>query len=128
MNHFGDVISMFWGRCNLYSNSIICSQVSDYSEEPHLIELDDSSKSERTVFILPPEPTGLPEGVQYNYEKFPVLDSSLFPEQKAPNALVASLKSTPCPSSPMTRRTKQEIKSAQRIALQQNKSPQHWAK
>ena len=40
-------------------------QVDENREEPHLIELDDSSKSERTVFITPPDPVGLPPGVEY---------------------------------------------------------------
>jgi hypothetical protein len=32
-----------------------------------LLELDDSQQSERTVFIMPPEPNGLPPGSTYNY-------------------------------------------------------------
>ena len=102
--------------------------MSDISEEPKLIELDDSSRSERTVFIMPPEPTGLPEGKTYSYTHFPILNLALLPETRLVNPLVASLKATPCPNSPMTRRTKQEVKSAQRIAVQQQKSPQTWAK
>ena len=38
----------------------------DETDAP-LLELDDSQKSERTVFIAPPEPTGLPPGSSYNY-------------------------------------------------------------
>jgi len=41
-----------------------------------LLEMEDSHKSERTVFIAPPEPTGLPEGVTYSY------DVSLFSDIK----------------------------------------------
>lgn len=32
-----------------------------------LLEIEDGLKSERTVFIPPPEPTGLPDGVTYSY-------------------------------------------------------------
>lgn len=33
-----------------------------------LLELEECHKSERTVFIPPPEPTGLPPGVTYEYQ------------------------------------------------------------
>lgn len=32
-----------------------------------LLEFDDSQQSERTVFIMPPEPNGLPPGSTYSY-------------------------------------------------------------
>ena len=33
-----------------------------------LLELDESHKSERTVFVMPPEPNGLPPGRMYSYK------------------------------------------------------------
>lgn len=33
-----------------------------------LLEFEESHKSERTVFIPPPEPIGLPVGVTYSYD------------------------------------------------------------
>ena len=102
-------------------------KVDDNRDEPRLIELDDTSKSERTVFIMPPEPKGLPDGKTYSYNGFPALREDLFlPRPK----LVAAtpLKTPACPGSPMTRRTKQEVRSAQKIAQKHAGSPQLWAK
>jgi hypothetical protein len=33
-----------------------------------LIELDESLQNERTVYIMPPEPIGLPSGRTYSYK------------------------------------------------------------
>ena len=42
-------------------------KVDESRDEPKLIELDEASTTERTVFIMPPEPTGLPAGKTYRY-------------------------------------------------------------
>ena len=42
--------------------------------------------------------------------------------------LLGGIKLIPCPNSPMTRRTKQEVRSAQKIAQKQSTSPDLWAK
>ena len=40
-------------------------RVSDVSDEPRLLEMEDTFSSERTVFIAPPDATGLPAGATY---------------------------------------------------------------
>ena len=56
---------------NIKSNVLIIDistfvvQVDESRDEPKLIELDDSHKSERTVFVTPPDPSGLPNGLEY---------------------------------------------------------------
>ncbi|XP_012934851.1 DENN domain-containing protein 4B [Aplysia californica] len=104
-----------------------CSEkVDELREEPKLIEIDNTHTSERTVFIMPPEPTGLPEGIKYSYNGFPELKSELFLPKKT-ESLIVPAKPT-CPNSPLARRTKQEVKSAQKMALQQAGDPETWSK
>ncbi|KAL2781543.1 DENN domain-containing protein 4C [Daubentonia madagascariensis] len=53
----------------------------DSAEDTKLIELDDSQKSEHTVFIMPPEPPpddGKDLSPKYSYKCFPRLDLKLF--------------------------------------------------
>ena len=102
-------------------------KVEDYRDDPRLIELDDTTKSEPTVFIMPPEPVGLPPGSTYVYNGFPELNYDLFLPRLRP-LLTTPLKSSTCPSSPMTRRTKQEIRSAHKIAQKHAGTPVLWAK
>ncbi|NXN06889.1 MYCPP protein, partial [Indicator maculatus] len=108
----------------------------DKTGEARLIELDESYKSEHTVFITPPEIPHLPNGeehpLQYSYNGFPVLKLDLFerPEGflKAPNNKLSSKASSPNSPSPMFRRTKQEIKSAHKIAKKYSSIPQMWSR
>ncbi|XP_075224805.1 DENN domain-containing protein Crag isoform X2 [Lycorma delicatula] len=95
----------------------------------HLIELDESHQSERTMFIVPPEQSGQPV-VSHIYESFK-LDPELFCIQKketkgTPSCRVSS--GGLAPGSPMARRTKHEIKSAQKLARKYAASPELWAK
>lgn len=108
----------------------------DKSGEVRLIELDASFKSEHTVFVTPPEIPQLPNGeeppLQYSYNGFPVLRNNLFerPEgflQARKNKL-PSKPSSPGSPSPMFRRTKQEIKSAHKIAKRYSSIPQMWSR
>lgn len=108
----------------------------DKSGEVRLIELDSSFKSEHTVFVTPPEIPHLPNGeeppLQYSYNGFPVLRNNLFerPEgflQARKNKL-PSKPSSPSSPSPMFRRTKQEIKSAHKIAKRYSSIPQMWSR
>ncbi|KAF3830625.1 hypothetical protein GH733_004444 [Mirounga leonina] len=108
----------------------------DKSGEMRLIELDESFKSEHTVFVTPPEIPHLPNGeeppLQYSYNGFPVLRNNLFerPEgflQTQKNKL-PSKSSSPSSPSPMFRRTKQEIKSAHKIAKRYSSIPQMWSR
>uniref|UniRef100_H0X9L0 DENN domain containing 4A n=1 Tax=Otolemur garnettii TaxID=30611 RepID=H0X9L0_OTOGA len=108
----------------------------DKSGEVRLIELDDSFKSEHTVFVTPPEIPHLPSGeeppLQYSYNGFPVLRNNLFerPEGflQAQRNKLPSKSSSPSSPSPMFRRTKQEIKSAHKIAKRYSSIPQMWSR
>ncbi|XP_076443222.1 C-myc promoter-binding protein-like isoform X3 [Babylonia areolata] len=101
--------------------------IDETKEEARLIETDNSQTSERTVFIMPPEPTGLPEGSVYSYNGFPELKPELFLKKKV-STLSLPTKQALCPNSPLARRSKQEVKSAQKLAQQFLGNPKHWAK
>ncbi|KAB1276954.1 C-myc promoter-binding protein [Camelus dromedarius] len=108
----------------------------DKSGEMRLIELDESFKSEHTVFVTPPEIPHLPSGeeppLQYSYNGFPVLRNNLFerPEGflQTRKSKLPSKSSSPSSPSPMFRRTKQEIKSAHKIAKRYSSIPQMWSR
>ncbi|EMP36013.1 C-myc promoter-binding protein [Chelonia mydas] len=108
----------------------------DKSGETRLIELDESYKSEHTVFITPPEIPHLPNGeehpLQYSYSGFPVLKLDLFDPPEGflttPNNKLSSKANSPNSPSPMFRRTKQEIKSAHKIAKRYSSIPQMWSR
>ncbi|CAN0080148.1 unnamed protein product [Lampetra planeri] len=106
------------------------------ADDVRLIELDESYRSEHTVFITPPEPPAGPgpDALKpaYKYSGFPVLNHSLF---EMPLGLLkvpqGCAKKNSCPNSPapaLARRTKQEIKSAQKQARKCSAMPQMWAK
>ncbi|XP_038556710.1 C-myc promoter-binding protein-like isoform X2 [Micropterus salmoides] len=108
---------------------------SDRPEETRLIEIDESQRSEHTVFITPPELPPLPEGEEYplcyRYDGFPVLSLDLFdPVEglRTTSSRLAAKHSCPTSPAPMFRRTKQEIKSAQKIAKKYSSIPQLWSK
>ncbi|RUS86371.1 hypothetical protein EGW08_005889 [Elysia chlorotica] len=101
-------------------------KVDEMKDEPKLIELENTQTSERTVFIMPPEPVDLPEGVSYHYNGFPSLKPELFLSTKKSSTQTPA--KLVCPNSPHARRSKQEVKSAQKIALQQAENPETWAK
>ncbi|KAK2853669.1 hypothetical protein Q5P01_006330 [Channa striata] len=107
----------------------------DKSEETRLIETDESQRSEHTVFITPPELPPLPEGEEYpllySYDGFPVLCLDLFDPVEGlriPSSRLAARHSCPTSPAPMFRRTKQEIKLAQKIAKKYSSIPQLWSK
>ncbi|XP_076984366.1 C-myc promoter-binding protein isoform X5 [Tamandua tetradactyla] len=108
----------------------------DKSGDVRLIELDESFKSEHTVFVTPPEIPHLPSGeeppLQYSYNGFPVLRNNLFetPEGflQMRKSKLPSKSSSPTSPSPMFRRTKQEIKSANKIAKRYSSIPQMWSR
>ncbi|XP_041844894.1 C-myc promoter-binding protein-like isoform X3 [Melanotaenia boesemani] len=108
---------------------------SDKPEETRLIEIDESQRSEHTVFITPPELPPLAEGEEYplcyRYDGFPVLSLDLFDPVEGlwtPSSRFAARHSCPTSPAPMFRRTKQEIKSAQKIAKKYSSIPQLWSK
>ncbi|XP_076102516.1 C-myc promoter-binding protein-like isoform X2 [Mytilus galloprovincialis] len=101
-------------------------KVNETLDEPKLIELD-GSHSERTVYIMPPEPVGLPEGAKYSYNGFPTLKTELFLRKKESELSLPS-KGPLCPNSPISRRSKQEIRSSQKMAQQYATNAMLWAK
>uniref|UniRef100_A0A8C5LT83 DENN domain containing 4C n=1 Tax=Leptobrachium leishanense TaxID=445787 RepID=A0A8C5LT83_9ANUR len=103
-------------------------------EDTRLIELDESQKSEHTVFIMPPEP--LPEDgpdplPKYSYNSFPRLDYSLFDRTREHYlSFNGHVKGKPDGDGPsfIAKRTKQEIKSAHKLARKYYTSAPHWAR
>ncbi|XP_037531719.1 DENN domain-containing protein 4C [Nematolebias whitei] len=92
------------------------------SEDTKLLELDESQKSEHTVFVMPPEPppdNGPEPAPCYTYKGFPKLQLDLFdrPRELRP-ALSSRTAGASLSSSPalLTKRTKQEIKLAYKMA------------
>uniref|UniRef100_A0A8D2LUP6 DENN domain containing 4A n=1 Tax=Varanus komodoensis TaxID=61221 RepID=A0A8D2LUP6_VARKO len=108
----------------------------DKAGDTRIIELDESYKSEHTVFITPPEIPHLPNGEelpsQYSYSGFPVLRQDLFEQPEGlltiQNSKLFSKVSSPNSPLPMFRRTKQEIKSAHKIAKRYSSIPQMWSR
>ncbi|XP_042330876.1 C-myc promoter-binding protein isoform X2 [Sceloporus undulatus] len=108
----------------------------DRTGEARLMELDESYRSEHTVFITPPEIPHLPNGEelpsQYSYNGFPVLRQDLFEHPVGlltiRNNKLSSKASSPNSPLPMFRRTKQEIKSAHKIAKRYSSIPQMWSR
>lgn len=78
--------------------------------EGRLIEPDALHKSDKTVFVLPPEQTQSQGRIYNNF----TLDVNQLVEKK--RHLAAVLAAGNVPGSPMARRTKHEIKSAQKFA------------
>ncbi|KAM3870268.1 LOW QUALITY PROTEIN: C-myc promoter-binding protein [Diretmus argenteus] len=108
---------------------------SERPEDTRLIELDESHRSEHTVYINPPELPPLPQGEEhplcYSYSGFPVLNAKLLEPLEGPNppsASTAPRHSSPASPTAIFRRSKQEIKSAQRMAKTYSSMPQMWPK
>ncbi|KAM6035720.1 DENN domain-containing protein 4C isoform 3-T3 [Theristicus caerulescens] len=106
----------------------------DSVEDARLIELDESQKSEHTVFIMPPEPPaddGQDRVPKYSYKNFPRLDFKLFDRPQelklsfSRHAAGSSISNSPAL---MAKRTKQEIKTAHKLAKKYYVSPPQWAK
>ncbi|KAJ8385254.1 hypothetical protein AAFF_G00191310 [Aldrovandia affinis] len=107
---------------------------SESTEDTRLMELDESQKSDLTVFVMPPEPP-LEDGdnppARYSYKSFPRLHPELFdrPQELRPalssRAAGASLSSSPAV---LAKRTKQEIKLAYKMAKRYYSNPPLWAK
>uniref|UniRef100_A0A673YK32 DENN/MADD domain containing 4A n=1 Tax=Salmo trutta TaxID=8032 RepID=A0A673YK32_SALTR len=108
---------------------------SDGPEDTRLIELDESHRSEHTVYINPPELRPLAQGEEhplcYSYSGFPVLSRDLLELQDGPHPPSASLTqrhTSPASPAAIFRRSKQEIRSAQRMAKTHASVPQMWSK
>ncbi|KAL4640325.1 DENN domain-containing protein 4C [Arapaima gigas] len=103
-------------------------------EDTRLIELDESQKSDLTVFVTPPEPLsedGADPVAHYSYKNFPQLRLELFdcPQELRP-ALSSRAAGSSVSSSPalLAKRTKQEIKLASKMAKRFFLQPQLWAR
>uniref|UniRef100_A0A8C5G5R9 DENN/MADD domain containing 4B n=1 Tax=Gouania willdenowi TaxID=441366 RepID=A0A8C5G5R9_GOUWI len=98
-------------------------------EEVRLIDLDETQSGEHTVCIMPPEDPQEPDGSEspalYSYETFPSLKLELF--DRPQDKLRVPTKGS-APSSPAPRRTKQEIKLAQKRAQKYVAVPEMWSK
>ncbi|XP_068170263.1 C-myc promoter-binding protein isoform X1 [Antennarius striatus] len=104
-------------------------------EETRLIELDESHRSEHTVYVNPPELPPLPQGEEhpqcYSYTGFPVLNAELLEPLHAsnpPSADMTSRHSSPASPTAIFKRSKQEIKLAQRMAKTYSSMPLMWSK
>uniref|UniRef100_A0A182JSM0 UDENN domain-containing protein n=1 Tax=Anopheles christyi TaxID=43041 RepID=A0A182JSM0_9DIPT len=106
-------------------------KVSAYEDTPteiKLIEWDSGQSSERTKFILPPEcQPGQPDHL-YTYSSFTLDPLLLKQTRKSVIDSVLHHHSSLAPGSPMARRTKHEIKTAQKLARKHQGNPELWAK
>ncbi|XP_043917018.1 DENN domain-containing protein 4C [Protopterus annectens] len=103
------------------------------TEDIRLIEFDESQKSEHTVFIMPPEPPpddGTDPPHMYRYTNFPMLNYELFDRPLEAKLSFKRILNNSASDSPslMAKRTKQEIKSAQKLAKKLYSNPELWAK
>lgn len=122
-------------------------QTDHYNNDPvRFLEID-GTISDRTVFILPPDASDLPAGGVYKYKDFDDLSPRLFCEREdedcvsggqPASAFEAGYQSyihlargggpLSTPVTSLAKRTKQEIRSAQRSARKNVESPFTWAK
>ncbi|XP_069782637.1 DENN domain-containing protein 4C isoform X3 [Narcine bancroftii] len=105
----------------------------DCTEDTKLIELDESQRSEHTVFIMPLEPPPSDEQDlegRFSYKTFPVLKPELFDRPQEMKMPIRLLIGGTVPSSLglMAKRTKQEMKTAQKIAKKYFSIPALWFK
>ncbi|XP_071522389.1 DENN domain-containing protein Crag isoform X1 [Panulirus ornatus] len=103
-------------------------KVIDEDASIRLLEVE-MAQSEHTLFLPPPEPVYLPEGLTYSYSAFPKLKPELFPLCEPKPVLPPKMKAPQTtPASPLARRTKQEVKTDQRLASRYSQTPILWAK
>ncbi|XP_056141573.1 DENN domain-containing protein 4B-like [Lampris incognitus] len=132
------MFTQFIEECSFVSDRHACLEFFDECvqkvdvekpEEVRLIDLDESHSGEHTVFIMPPEEPQEPDGSEspanYSYETFPILRTELF--DRPQDQLRVPAKGS-APSSPAPRRTKQEIKLAQKRAQKYSAVADMWSK
>ncbi|XP_026172719.1 DENN domain-containing protein 4B [Mastacembelus armatus] len=132
------MFTQFIEECSFVSDRHACLEFFDECvqkvdvekpEEVRLVDLDESHSGEHTVFIMPPEEPQESDGSEcpalYSYETFPTLKPGLF--DRPQDQLRAPAKGS-APSSPAPRRTKQEIKLAQKRAQKYSAVPDMWSK
>ncbi|KAM8870366.1 DENN domain-containing protein 4B isoform 1-T2 [Spinachia spinachia] len=132
------MFTQFIEECSFVSDRHACLEFFDECvqkvdvekpEEVRLIDLDETHSGEHTVFIMPPEEPQEPDGSEcpalYSYETFPTLKPELF--ERPQDQLRVPMKGS-APNSPAPRRTKQEIKLAQKRAQKYSAVPDMWSK
>uniref|UniRef100_A0A665U941 DENN/MADD domain containing 4B n=1 Tax=Echeneis naucrates TaxID=173247 RepID=A0A665U941_ECHNA len=129
------MFTQFIEECSFVSDRHACLEFFDECVQKvrtfstPLIDLDESHSGEHTVFIMPPEEPQEPDGSEcpalYSYETFPTLRPDLFDQPQ--DQLRVPAKGS-APSSPAPRRTKQEIKLAQKRAQKYSTVPDMWSK
>uniref|UniRef100_A0A8B9JXW4 DENN/MADD domain containing 4B n=1 Tax=Astyanax mexicanus TaxID=7994 RepID=A0A8B9JXW4_ASTMX len=132
------MFTQFIEECSFVSDRHACLEFFDECvqkvdvekpEEVRLIDLDEAHSGEHTVFIMPPEEPQEPDGSEcpaiYSYETFPILQPDLF--DRPQDQLRTPAKGS-APNSPAPRRTKQEIKLAQKRAQKYSSVPDMWSK
>ncbi|XP_068179237.1 DENN domain-containing protein 4B [Antennarius striatus] len=132
------MFTQFIEECSFVSDRHACLEFFDECvqkvdvekpEDVRLIDLDETHSGEHTVFIMPPEEPQEPDGSEspalYSYETFPVLRPELF--DRPQDQTRAPAKGS-APSSPAPRRTKQEIKLAQKRAQKCCAAPDMWSR
>ncbi|XP_055083899.1 DENN domain-containing protein 4B-like [Periophthalmus magnuspinnatus] len=133
------MFTQFIEECSFVSDRHACLEFFDecvqkvdveHPEEVCLVDLEESLCGEHTVFIMPPEEPQEADGSEtpapYSYETFPSLKMELF--DRPQDLIKVQTKGSPAPSSPAPRRTKQEIKLAQKRAQKYSAVPDMWAK
>ncbi|MCI4374566.1 hypothetical protein PGIGA_G00007610 [Pangasianodon gigas] len=132
------MFTQFIEECSFVSDRHACLEFFDECvqkvdvekpEEVRLIDLDETHSGEHTVFIMPPEEPQESDGSEcpalYSYETFPILNPELF--DRPQDQLRTTAKGS-APNSPAPRRTKQEIKLAQKCAQKYSAVPDMWSK
>lgn len=103
------------------------SAYDDTAKEIHFVDWDTSHSSERTKIILPPDFQSTTPGQTFTYSRF-VLDPLLLKQSRKTLLSNFAHSAALTPGSPMARRTKHEIKIAQKMARKCQAIPETWAK
>jgi len=104
------------------------SYVGEALDAARFLEHDANADNDRTLIVLPPEAKDLPEGAEYHYDTFS-LDARLFPvADDVSDADGGEERPPQTPAVNLARRTKQEIRSAQKMAARHIRSPYYWAR
>lgn len=101
------------------------SACDDTASEIRFVDWDTGTSSDRTKYILPLDCQGGADDETFTYPLFALNPALLQPPK---NQLTKLVQNASCaPGSPMARRTKYEIKMAQKIARRCQSSPEQWA-
>ncbi|XP_061885765.1 DENN domain-containing protein 4B-like [Entelurus aequoreus] len=132
------MFTQFIEECSFVSDRHVCLEFFDECvqkvdvekpEDVRLIDLDETPCGEHTVFIMPPEEPQEADGSEcpalYSYDTFPTLRAELLDQPQ--DRLRVPAKGS-APSSPAPRRTKQEIKLAQKRAQKYSALADMWSK